>query len=96
MAPRQLQKGAKATKEWARTFADLRTCEKEIHEKDKVKTLMSLIILEIDQCGEEAEFWRELMTWRASLSKIMESKPTTKAQETAKRTALASAQREPP
>jgi hypothetical protein len=40
--------------------------KKEIHEKDKVKTLMSLMILEIDQCGEEAEFWRELMTWRAS------------------------------
>jgi hypothetical protein len=51
MAPRQLQKGVQAAKEWARTFADLRSCEKEIHEKDKANTLMSLIMLEIDQCG---------------------------------------------
>ena len=49
MAPRQLQKGAQAAKEWARALADLRTCEKEIHEKDKANTLMSLMILEIDQ-----------------------------------------------
>ncbi len=51
MAPRQLQKGAQAAKEWMRTFANLRTCEKEIHEKDKANTLMLLMILEIDQCG---------------------------------------------
>ena len=65
LAPRQLQKGAQAAKEWARTFADLRTWEKEQQEKDKEDTLMSIIILEIDQCGVEAEFCIELMTWRA-------------------------------
>ena len=62
----QLQKGAQADKEWARTFADLRIWEKKQQEKDKEDTLMSLIILEIDQCGVEAEFCIELMTWRAS------------------------------
>ena len=36
------------------------------------------------------------MTWRAFLSKIMESKPASKAVETAKRPALASAQRGSP
>ena len=51
MAPRQLQKGTQATKEWARIFTNLRTCEKKIHKKDKTNTLMSLMILEIDQCG---------------------------------------------
>jgi hypothetical protein len=51
MAPRQLQKGAQAAKEWTKTFTNLRTCEKEIQEKDKANTLMSLMILEIDQCG---------------------------------------------
>ena len=51
MAPRQLRKEAQATKEWAKTFTNLRTCEKEIHEKDKANTLMLLMILEIDQCG---------------------------------------------
>ena len=66
IAPGQLQKGTQAFKEWARTFADLWTWEKEQQEKDKEDTLMSLIILEIDQCGLELEFWMELMTWRAS------------------------------
>ena len=66
MAPGQLQKGAQAAKEWATAFADLWTWEKEQQEKAKEDTLMSFIILEIDQCGSEPEFWMELMTWRAS------------------------------
>ncbi len=51
MAPRPLRKGAQAAKEWARAFAALRTWANEIHEKDKISTLMSLMILEIDQWG---------------------------------------------
>ncbi len=62
ITPGQLQKGAQIAKKWARTFADLRTWEKEQQEKDKEDTLMSLIILEIDQCGVEAEFYIELIT----------------------------------
>ncbi len=42
-------KGGQAVKEQARALTDLRTREKEIHEKDKANTLMSLMILEIDQ-----------------------------------------------
>ncbi len=64
---------------------DLRTCEKEQQEKDKEDILMSLIIFEIDQYGVEVEFCIELMTWKASLSKIMKSKPATRVHETAKR-----------
>jgi hypothetical protein len=56
IAPGQIQKGAQAAREWARALADLRTCKKVQREKDNADTLMSLIILEIDQCVGEAEF----------------------------------------
>ncbi len=62
IAPRLIQKGAQAAREWTRALADLSTCKKVQREKDNADTLMSLIMLEIDQCVGEAEFCIELRT----------------------------------
>ena len=62
IAAKLIQKGAQAVREWARVLADLSTCKKVQHEKDNVDTLMSLIMLETDQCVGEAEFCIELRT----------------------------------
>jgi hypothetical protein len=62
IAPGLIQKGAQAAREWAKALADLSTCKKVQHEKDNADTLMSLIMLETDQCVGEAEFCIELMT----------------------------------
>jgi hypothetical protein len=56
IAPGQIQKGAQAAREWARALTVLRTCKKVQREKDNEDTLISLIILETDQCVGEAEF----------------------------------------
>ncbi len=53
IAPGQSQKGAQITREWTRTLIVLSTWEEiqeTLQEKDKAYTMMSLIILEIDQC----------------------------------------------
>ncbi len=62
IALRLIQKGTQATREWARVLTDLSTCKKVQREKDNADTLMSLIMLETDQCVGKAEFCIELMT----------------------------------
>jgi hypothetical protein len=55
-------KGDPSSKRVARVLADLSICKKVQREKDNAYTLMSLIMLETDQCVEKAEFCIELMT----------------------------------
>ena len=62
IAPELIQKGAQVAREWIRALTDLSTCKKVQQEKDNADTLMSLIILETDQCVGEAEFYIKLMT----------------------------------
>ena len=62
IAPELIQKGAQAAREQIRALTDLSTCKKVQQEKDNADTLISLIILETDQCVGEAEFCIELMT----------------------------------
>lgn len=50
IASRQSQKGAQITREWTRTLIVLSTWEETLQEKDKAYTMMSPIILEINQC----------------------------------------------
>ena len=45
IAPKLIQKGAQAAREWTRALTNLSTREKEKQEKNNADTLMSLIIL---------------------------------------------------
>ena len=50
IASGQSQKGVQITREWTRTLIVLSTWEETLQEKDKAYTMMSPIILEINQC----------------------------------------------